>query len=135
MKKSNNLPVFTEDSVCSGVEWREMTTETSARWLPVDSTALNYVMHHHFYLCNYLHSPPASSPLYKRRGNTGTRTEARCSFLAMDREAWRAAVHGVAKSRTWLSDWTELNRKALLNFYVYRHIFNCKCTHIFIKVN
>ena len=31
--------------------------------------------------------------------------------LVMDREAWRAAVHGVSKSWTWLSDWTELNWK------------------------
>ena len=29
--------------------------------------------------------------------------------LVMAREAWRAAVHGVTKSRTWLSNWTELN--------------------------
>ena len=29
--------------------------------------------------------------------------------LVMDREAWRAAIHGVTKSWTRLSDWTELN--------------------------
>ena len=29
--------------------------------------------------------------------------------LVMDREAWHAVVHGVTKSRTWLSDWNELN--------------------------
>ena len=34
--------------------------------------------------------------------------------LVMDRDAWRAAVHGVSKSRTWLSNWTELN--SILNY-------------------
>ena len=29
--------------------------------------------------------------------------------LVMDKEAWHAAIHWVAKSQTWLSDWTELN--------------------------
>ena len=31
--------------------------------------------------------------------------------LVMDREAWRATVHGIANSRTRLSNWTELSRK------------------------
>ena len=29
--------------------------------------------------------------------------------MVMDREAWRAVIHGVTKSQTGLSDWTELN--------------------------
>ena len=37
--------------------------------------------------------------------------------LVMDREAWHATIHGVAKSLTWLSDWTEL--KWRLSFYVH----------------
>ena len=37
--------------------------------------------------------------------------------LVMDREARHAVIHGVAKSRTWLSDWTELN------WYIYIYIY------------
>ena len=33
--------------------------------------------------------------------------------LVMDREAWHAAIHGVANSQTLLSDWTELNNKTV----------------------
>ena len=36
--------------------------------------------------------------------------------LVMDREAWHGAIHGVAKSRTWLSDWTELKWMSVVFF-------------------
>ena len=36
--------------------------------------------------------------------------------LVMDREAWRVVIHGVTKSQTWLSDWTELNWSVLRSF-------------------
>ena len=45
--------------------------------------------------------------------------------LVMDREAWHAAIHGVARSWTRLSDWTELNVaicQLLLNFGILRRI-------------
>ena len=40
--------------------------------------------------------------------------------LVIDREAWRGAVHGVTKSRTWLSNWTELNWYYLYPAYIIR---------------
>ena len=39
--------------------------------------------------------------------------------LVMDREAWRAAVHGVAMSRTRQSDWNKPNRTLLINYYCF----------------
>ena len=39
--------------------------------------------------------------------------------LVMDREAWYAAAHGVAKSRTWLRDWTELTEYVHLFAYLF----------------
>ena len=40
----------------------------------------------------------------------------------MDTEAWHAAIHGVAKSRTQLSDWTELNWRCSSAAWYYWHI-------------
>ena len=43
--------------------------------------------------------------------------------LVMDREAWRAAVHEVAKSQTWLSDWTETGENWLMGTWDLSELF------------
>ena len=43
--------------------------------------------------------------------------------LVKDREAWRAAVHGVTKSRTWLSDWTELKVWLCIYLWGFKNLF------------
>ena len=50
--------------------------------------------------------------------------------MVMDREAWRAAIHGVAKSRTQLSDWTELNWLNVSKVSGHRAIF-LFCNNLF----
>ena len=39
--------------------------------------------------------------------------------LVMDREAWHATIHGVPKSRTRLSNWTRLKKRAIHLYYIY----------------
>ena len=41
--------------------------------------------------------------------------------LVIDREAWRAAVHGITKSRTWLRDWTELTMLSVMPCVIPTH--------------
>ena len=43
--------------------------------------------------------------------------------LVMDREAWLAAIRGVPKIRTWLSDWTELNY-VIFHSWIMKYIFS-----------
>ena len=51
--------------------------------------------------------------------------------LVMDREAWRAAIHGVAKSRTQLSDLSDL---ICIYIYIYIYIYICVCVYVYIYI-
>ena len=46
--------------------------------------------------------------------------------LVMDRKTWRAAVHGVTKSWTWLSNWTELKKQVQMNLST-KQKYTCRC--------
>ena len=59
----------------------------------------------------------------------------RLQVLVVDREAWHAAAHGVAKSRTWLSDWVELNLTGDWHFSNFRNEVQFYFAHKWFKWN
>ena len=51
--------------------------------------------------------------------------------LVMDREAWHAAVHGITKSQTWLSNWTELKvSSCFIHMQLFHKVNQNKCGHV-----
>ena len=60
----------------------------------------------------------------------------RLQELVMDREAWHAAIHGVTKSRTWPSDWTEhICFHATLSIGPSLSFSSCRKEHIWVSSN
>ena len=55
--------------------------------------------------------------------------------LVMDREAWSAVIHGVAKSRTRLSDWTELNWSSLKAVFKLSQLEGSRLEHNSVYTN
>ena len=55
--------------------------------------------------------------------------------LVMDREAWRAVIHGVAKSWPWLSDWTEVTETRMHNISKIWHFLYIWIHVIFITIS